>query len=72
MAQRLHVDHAVLDKYMRQTGISNRFELSKRMGVSHATVYRVLAGTQAPGERFIVGLRTAFPGKSTDRLLVSK
>ena len=72
MTQRLHVDPDVLASYMEREGIASRFELSKRMGVNSATVYRVLAGSQAPGERFIVGLRTAFPGRSTDELLVKK
>lgn len=72
MAQRLHINPEVLDTYMKAEGITSRFELSKRMGVNSATVYRVLAGSQAPGERFIVGLRTAFPGRSTDELLAKK
>lgn len=72
MTQRLRINPEVLDTYMTAEGITNRHELSKRMGVNSATVYRVLAGDQAPGERFIVGLRTAFPGRSTDELLVKQ
>lgn len=72
VTQRLRINPDVLDTYMAAEGITSRYALSKRMRVNSATVYRVLAGTQAPGERFIVGLRTAFPGRSTDELLVRK
>ena len=69
---RLRINAPVLDDYMTAEGIQTRYELSKRMGVNSATVYRVLDGTQAPGERFILGLKTAFPGRSTDDLLIKQ
>lgn len=72
MAHRLKIDPTVLDDYMRVEHIQTKYELANRMGVAPSTVYRVLAGDMAPGEKFIIGLRTAFPGRSTDSLLVKE
>ncbi|MFE5777119.1 hypothetical protein [Brachybacterium sp. NPDC056505] len=69
---RLRINRSVLNDYMAAEGIRSRNALAKRMGVNSATVYRVLSGSQAPGERFYLGLKTAFPGRSMDDLLVKQ
>lgn len=69
MPQGLRINRDVLDEYMRAANIQTSYELSKRMGVSASTVYRVLDGTSEPGPRFISGIRTAFPRRNLDKLL---
>lgn len=70
MPQRLRINRPLLNEYMEAANIQSSFELSKRMGVSASTVYRVLDGTSAPGARFIAGIRAVFPHKNIDRLLI--
>ena len=42
-------------------GVTGSRERARRIGVSHTTVDRILAGTQQPGPTFIAGTLSALP-----------
>jgi predicted DNA-binding protein (UPF0251 family) len=68
----LRIDPDELERFMDAENIGSRFELAKRMGVSSSTVYRTVDGSIAPGTKTIAGLRRAFPGRDTGRLITEK
>ena len=43
-------------------------ELTKEMGISYDTIYRVRKGERGIHERFIIGAMKAFPGYKLDDL----
>ncbi|MDN5687785.1 MAG: helix-turn-helix domain-containing protein [Brachybacterium sp.] len=55
------IDADALHRLRREHGITSTRALARQMDVSPSTAHRVLTGQQAPGPRFIAGLRRAFP-----------
>ena len=51
-----------------QHGIGNDTDLANRMGVSPSQLSRVLAGSHAPGQRFVAGMVQLFGPGSFDQL----
>lgn len=58
-----------LNELRRASGIRSEAELARRLGVDAATLYRLSKGETVPGNRFITGLKLAFPMCSLDDLL---
>ncbi len=63
------LNRAKLDELRRASGIRSEAELARRLGVDAATLYRLTKGDAVPGNRFITGLKLAFPLCSLDDLL---
>lgn len=68
MTSRIKLRTEQLAKYMPMCGIDSQRALSERIGVAESTVYRVLEGRTAPGEKFIAGILRAFPQLDFDDL----
>lgn len=69
---RLALNRPALDRFMKAEDIQTRFELAQRMGVSPSTVTRLMDGTLAPGQATLAGFKTAFPGRNTDELTLTR
>lgn len=67
---KLVLNRAKLDELRRASGIRSEAELARRLGVDAATLYRLTKGDSVPGNRFITGLKLAFPMCSLDDLLI--
>jgi hypothetical protein len=67
--QRLVLNRAKLNELRMASGIRSEAELARRLGVDAATLYRLSNGSAVPGNRFITGLKLAFPMCSLDDLL---
>lgn len=65
----LTLNTAVLERYMRDAGITTRADLAHAMGVHRSTVARLLDGKTSVGTTAYSGLRRAFPGRSIDALV---
>lgn len=63
------LNRSKLDELRRASGIRSEAELARRLGVDAATLYRLTKGETVPGNRFITGLKLAFPMCSLDDLL---
>ncbi len=54
-----------LRRTLDQAGMTQA-ELAKKMGVSRASLSRVLRGLRSPGSKFIAALKAAFPDKQME------
>lgn len=61
MAARIRLRTTQYRKYAALKGLSTHAQQATAIGVTEATVGRVLAGKTAPGEAFIAGCLAAFP-----------
>lgn len=61
MTSRIRLRTTQVEKFMRMKSIDNQTQLAARIHVDASTVYRVLEGRNAPGEKFIAGILAAFP-----------
>lgn len=68
MAAHLILKAEALAERRTRDGLAKDQDLAARMGISAATVSRVLNGKGKPGPTFIGSLVAAFPGTSIDEL----
>lgn len=64
----LRLNREKLDELRRAHGIKSEAELSRRIGVDAATLWRVSNGESAPGPTFIARVMVAFPTARMDDL----
>lgn len=60
MMAHLELKRDKLKQYRKLAKLDTDQEFARALGVNPATVSRVLAGTSAPGSRFIAGLALVF------------
>lgn len=64
----MHVTHPVIrlraeefHRRAQKAGLTSDTDIAERLGMNRTTVWRVLDGSIAPGERFIAAVLAAFP-----------